>query len=193
MQLGDHMEGFERERAFCEIVSSICTFQPELDSKQILSALASIAPSLTNGLFQRRNCSRRLRYIGRAWCPEVPAVEDRLFKGGQICHATSFDGATYSIDGVEDLLVGSAYFEWLKDEAGNGAKEQFDRLLVSIELAAIELPSAGDSLERSNTSELIRNFQIAQIPVKPVMDGISWISYQDREWPAVFRKWSYFC
>lgn len=118
MPIGDHMEDFERENSFRDISSEISKYCPARP-QPLRIALEKIAPTFVAGLFDRRDCLRTLRYIGCTWCPEMPPNDDEFFKLGQIYVGTSFNGATYVIEGYGERPIGSAYFEWIKEDLAN--------------------------------------------------------------------------
>lgn len=71
--------------------------------------------------------------------------------------------------------------------------------LAATQLTDTELSFLGASPEDKNAMEFIRNFQNDQMSPKvaarqvycSVTDSTRWSKFQDREWPAIFRKWSY--
>jgi len=60
---------------------------------------------------KERSCRRQLRYLGCYWCPEENK-ENPFFKIGQIYISKTFNGATYTIEGIEGY-IGCAFFERL--------------------------------------------------------------------------------
>lgn len=116
MPIDDHMEGFEKKDAFNKIFRDIREYHPDLKYSPLISAIAKVAPDYIAALGERRACIRKLRYIGCTWCPEEPPTDEEFFKLSQIYVSTSFNGGTYTIEGYGDELIGSAYFEWVKDD-----------------------------------------------------------------------------
>jgi len=112
MQTGDQLTGFKKEAAFKAIFRVIREYSPELRFQHLQRAIVTIAPSLVAGLFARKPCLRRLRYIGCTWYSESPS-NDEFFKVGQTYVSTTFNGATYTIQGYGKRPIGCAYFEWV--------------------------------------------------------------------------------
>lgn len=116
VHIGDHMEGFRKEDTFGNIFCDIREYCPDLKFPQLHSAIAKVAPAYIAALGERKDCLRKLRYIGCTWCPEVP-LDDEFFKLGQVYVGKSFNGATYTIKGYDKNPIGCAYFEWVREGA----------------------------------------------------------------------------
>lgn len=116
MSLCDHMEGFEKEANFSQMCSDLRGHNPETRFSTIHQAIAQVAPSYIDALHKRRACIRKLKFLGCTWCHETPPTDDEFFKLGQIYVSTSFNGATYTIEGYGDTPIGYTYFEWLKED-----------------------------------------------------------------------------
>ncbi len=115
MQIGDHMEGFEKENAFNQLFREIRKLSPELGFEELEAAISNVAPSFVDSLFMRKKCIRRLRYIGCTWCSNAASADNQDFILGETYCGTSFNGGTYTIEGHSKGVIGCAYFEWLKD------------------------------------------------------------------------------
>lgn len=63
---------------------------------------------------KRRPCIRKLRYLG-CYCDPEEKEPECFFKIGQIYTSSTFNSATYSIEGYDDL-IGCAYFEIVEGE-----------------------------------------------------------------------------
>lgn len=120
MTIGDHMEGFEKEARFEELFFEIREYCPDLKWGQLIRAIEKVAPAYIAERGKRRDCIRKLRYIGNAGWPEIPpADDDEFFKLGQIYVSSTFNGATYGIEGYGEEVRGCAYFEWIKEDLTN--------------------------------------------------------------------------
>lgn len=119
MPIADHMEGFEKEGRFMNIFADIREYCPDLKWPHLKLAIAKVALPYITALGERRHCLRKLRYIGCTWCPETPPTDEEFFKLGQIYAGATFNGATYTIEGYGERPIGSAYFEWVKEDLTN--------------------------------------------------------------------------
>jgi hypothetical protein len=109
----NHYEGFEKERRFHIILGQALSDCPVLKARTVKRIIAHVAPEFLKGLFERRPCTRKLKYIG-CGCEEsvCPHGED-FFEIGEIYESIDFTGATYSIHGYGNgtKRIGSGYFE----------------------------------------------------------------------------------
>lgn len=120
MTIGDHMEGFEKEDRFMNVFWDIREYCPDLKFGQLIRAIEKVAPAYIAERGKRRDCIRKLRYIGYAGWPEIPpADDDEFFKLGQIYVSTTFNGGTYGIEGYGEEVRGWGYFEWIKEDLTN--------------------------------------------------------------------------
>ncbi|MEI7457360.1 MAG: DUF4116 domain-containing protein [Nitrosomonadales bacterium] len=110
----EHMESFEKEMAFKTIFFEIYQHFPELNIPWARYALEEIAPSFADGLFERRECKRQLKYIGIARSDEIQLDDDEYFKLGAVYTSSTFNGGSYTICGYGDRPRGCAYFEWIR-------------------------------------------------------------------------------
>jgi hypothetical protein len=124
MVTGDHGKGFEKEAKLMEIYLNVQAVQELLyqwaDFKDVAKL---INPELCEGVYKRRPCKRKLRYIGYDNWPETIRYEmiqnpEKYFVHGEIYNSTEFNGATYSIQGYSETgkVIGCAYFKWLKED-----------------------------------------------------------------------------
>lgn len=118
----DQTEGFEKEKKFNEVLWEAVGECPSLKAKTVRKIIAQINPEFMEGLFSRRPCVRKLRYIGPCGnesdtCPNEVESKDEFFKKGEIYESIDFTGGTYSIVGYGDRRIGYAHFEWVDDEA----------------------------------------------------------------------------
>ena len=131
MAMGNHDEGFEKEKKFMEIHDKVRKINPSLYQMRNFKEIVSlINPVMLEGLFEIRSCNRRLLYIAFHDWQEAQETEKKdqehdYFVCGGIYYSTDFNGATYSFDGYVDdkgipKRIGCAYFEWLKDD-GKGS------------------------------------------------------------------------
>jgi len=127
MAIGNHNERFEKEEEFNEIYSKVIKINPSLYMmRDFENVVRLINPKLLEGLFEKRPCIRKLRYIGHDDWPEPIRTEMKdeqhdYFVYGEIYYSVDFTGATYSFEGYVDdegkpKRIGCAYFEWLKDD-----------------------------------------------------------------------------
>lgn len=114
--IGEHMEDFKLNDAYAKMFVGIREFYPDFKYHQLHSAIEAIAPDYIAAVHERREVHRILRYIGCVWCPELNLDDDIFFKFGQMYVGTSFNGATYTIEGYGDRLIGCAYFEWVRED-----------------------------------------------------------------------------
>ena len=115
----DHYEGFEKEERFHQILRRALDDCPTIKARTIKRIIHQVAPDFMEGLFVPRPCVRRLRYVGCGdVCCEFPTDDTPHGSGlvlGQIYWSEFFNGATYKLKG-RDGWVGSAHFEWVKEE-----------------------------------------------------------------------------
>lgn len=111
-----HSVGFEREDLFTQVLWETAKHHPGFQARTLRSIISRIAPEFGADLFERRPCVRTLRYRGYWWCegeddnhPEEHCVI------GHIYESETFNGATYTIKG-RDNLIGCAYFDWIEDD-----------------------------------------------------------------------------
>jgi len=106
----DHTEGFEKEEKFSEIFYLARKDNPRLHADTVKMIISHFAPDFLEGLFVRRPCVRKLKYVGYG-CN----LGHEFFEIGKIYESVDFDGATYTIKGYGDgkRRIGSAYFEWV--------------------------------------------------------------------------------
>lgn len=120
MSFQDHYEGFEKERKFHLILGQAISDCPTLKARTVMRIIAHIDTDFAKGLFEVRQCKRKLRYVG-CGCEELPCPhgDNDFFKHGNIYSSIDFNGASYTIEGYEngDTRIGSSYFEWIKDSA----------------------------------------------------------------------------
>lgn len=104
----DHQEGFENEAKFHRVLRYVNMQNSKFNAKQLREILRVFNPELVDKLFQRRECNRRLVYIGD---------DSTRFTPGKIYTSTTFNGATYGItdDCGEDSIIGSCHFKILSD------------------------------------------------------------------------------
>lgn len=106
MEQDKHMIGFEREERFNEAFHFLKEQCPNIEKIRVLGQLLDIIdPQLRNGLFERKECKRKLIYIGDS---------KQFFKKGKVYYSIDFNGGTYSIIGYEKL-IGSSYFDIIDD------------------------------------------------------------------------------
>lgn len=125
MKIGNHDEGFEREVKLKQLYIKAREAQEALYQwADFMEVARLVNPELCDGVFERRPCIRRLRYIGYDNWPEpirseLNADAHTYFIHGEIYYSTDFNGATYSIKGYSDSgkVIGCSYFEWITDEA----------------------------------------------------------------------------
>ena len=100
----DHHEGFEAEAALTNMFKDQSEVAQWKDFKELHSAIFANA-------FQKKPCRRVLRYI----CQDNN-LPHGFFVQGEVYRSTDFNGATYSIEGYSDRLIGCNYFKRIKDE-----------------------------------------------------------------------------
>ncbi|PKN19282.1 MAG: hypothetical protein CVU71_07170 [Deltaproteobacteria bacterium HGW-Deltaproteobacteria-6] len=119
MSFENHYEGFAKEKKFNLILAQSLCECPVLQARTVKRIIAHVDEGFVKDLFKRRPCIRRLVYIG-CGCVEFPCPhgDSKYFKEGEIYTSIDFNGGTYTIEGYEDgkTRIGSAYFEWLKDD-----------------------------------------------------------------------------
>lgn len=102
-----HEEDYEKEAKFHELLAA----NPGLKAAVLHSIIEAVNPGFLSGLFERRQCQRKLLYVGNVKCggPEFDSEEDEL-KIGKVYESEDFNGGTYTIKG-RGILRGYAYFE----------------------------------------------------------------------------------
>ena len=122
MSFDEHMQGFEKEQHLHELFGEVGERFPSLykwkDFEWIVNLLH---PELLDGAFERRECKRRLRYIGHVNFDLTEQEKAELnakarFKVGEIYTSVTFNGATYTIEGFEERCSGCVYFEVVSDD-----------------------------------------------------------------------------
>lgn len=63
----EHNEGFERERLFHAALGEAMRQCPNISAGTVETIIGLLAPEFLEGLFERRPCVRKLRYLGRWW------------------------------------------------------------------------------------------------------------------------------
>lgn len=126
MTICDHDEGFEKEAKLRSIHAQVLEIQEALYKwKKFMEVARLINPELCEGAFARRQCVRKLRYIGYDNWPEPTRSEMNAeghdhFAHGEIYYSKDFNGATYSIEGYSEKnkgrVIGCAFFEWIVDD-----------------------------------------------------------------------------
>lgn len=119
MPIDEQIEHCEKEDNFNQLFSDIREYYPNFKYGQLRSAIEKVAPAYISALRERKKrkeCIRKLRYIGYAGWPEILPIadDDEFFRLGQIYESTTFNGATYTIKGYGEGLIGCAYFERVK-------------------------------------------------------------------------------
>ena len=113
-----HMKGFEKEAALREMF-----FNPDVRTRlakwgAFMAVARVINPDLCAGAYERRPCTRILRYIGYERFGEPARSQepdtDGFFRGN-LYRSVAFNGATYTIEG-HDRVIGMVYFEVVDDE-----------------------------------------------------------------------------
>lgn len=114
----DHFENFEKEQKFHLILSQAVADCPTIKARVVKRIIAWVNEDFVNGLFEIRQCKRKLMYIG-CGCVEKPCPHGDIdfFKEGEMYTSIDFNGASYTIEGCEngERRVGCVYFEWIKD------------------------------------------------------------------------------
>jgi ankyrin repeat protein len=120
--MDDHDKGFEKEAYFGMVSARARKDCPVLMNRTVKHIIAHFAPEFLKGLFERRPCARKLRYVG-CGCAEQPCPHGNPdFVQGQVYESIDFNGGTYTVrlpDG-NTSGCGSAYFEVVKDEEAEG-------------------------------------------------------------------------
>jgi len=116
----DHKEGFEKEESYYEIFAKARELCPQLKHEAFKQIVKMLNPGLSDGLFARRPCVRKLKCIGFADWPDMSAEErqreesELSFVVGDVYESEDFNGATYTIICSESKFhIGCAYFEWI--------------------------------------------------------------------------------
>jgi ankyrin repeat protein len=120
--MDDHDEGFEKEAYFRTVSARARKDCPVLMNRTVKHIIAHFAPEFLKGLFERRPCVRKLRYVG-CGCAEQPCPHGNPdFVQGQVYESIDFNGGTYTVrlpDG-NTSGCGSAYFEVVKNDEVEG-------------------------------------------------------------------------
>lgn len=102
MEFDNHMIGFEKEEKYSEAFHLLRQQYPNIYKSKVLRQLLDIIdPNFCIGLFERKPCKRKLKYIGETY---------KIFKKDNIYFSNDFNGGTYTIEGY-NRLIGSSYFE----------------------------------------------------------------------------------
>lgn len=103
-----HYHGFESEEKFHEALWYMVERFNGFQTTHLKHILRLFDPELVDRLFTRRECSRRLKYIG---------VSNDHFTHGWFYQSTTFNGATYQAndDNGKITNIGFAYFEWINN------------------------------------------------------------------------------
>lgn len=115
MPIDDHMEGFELNKNYKEVFGDISEYYPGFKYRQLYEAIEKIAPDYIAAAHVMKDCRRNLRYIGRTWNEDELPADDEFFKLGKMYVGTSFNGATYTVEGYGERPIGCAYFDWVKE------------------------------------------------------------------------------
>lgn len=108
----DHMNGFEKESTLAAMHGHPQVF-PRLYMREDFMKVARILnPELCLGAFERRPCTRKLRFIGGENVEDQSIFNSiiRPYFYSKIYHSVDFNGATYTIRET-GLKIGMAYFE----------------------------------------------------------------------------------
>lgn len=99
---------FESEAKYHDALAYLCQRYPGFKSNDLKYALGSICPNFLDGLFERRECVRKLRYS---------CETSKRFTKGQIYQSTTFNGATYEMidDNGENAMIGYSHFQVIDD------------------------------------------------------------------------------
>ena len=110
----DHWEdGFEREEFVMKVWVEARDECNDLKFGTFIRIIEQMCPDASAGLFARRPCVRRLKYIGYRDFKVSIEAPHQFFKLGKIYQSLTFNGGTYSIAEYEDgeKLIGCAYFD----------------------------------------------------------------------------------
>jgi hypothetical protein len=110
----EHNEEFERERLFHAALGEAMRQCPHISAGTVETIIGLVAPEFLEGLFERRPCARKLRYLGRWWTGDWDGLPPAL-EVGRVYESVDFNGATYTVrvDGQRTRQMGRAYFERL--------------------------------------------------------------------------------
>src|ERR1039458_1901918 len=111
MTIENHMEKFEKEEKIKLLWNEVKETGLLYYWKDFETVAGILIPEIIDGAFERRPCRRKLRYLGE---------DDPSLVKGNIYHSIDFNGATYTLEGIEgysdgEKIIGCAYFEWIKD------------------------------------------------------------------------------
>jgi hypothetical protein len=110
----DHCEdGFECERFGQQVFVQAREQCVDLKWATFRQIISKMCPQSAAGLFARRPCQRKLKYIGDRDFEEPVSQEHGFFKVGQIYQSLTFNGSTYTIEGYQggEKPIGCAYFD----------------------------------------------------------------------------------
>lgn len=95
---------FKAEERFHNALGYMCEQYPGFQTKDLKHIISILYPSMLDGLFERRECKRKLRYVGES---------NEHFTHGQIYESLTFNRATYEILNENGVLstLGYTYFE----------------------------------------------------------------------------------
>ncbi len=112
----DHLKGFDNERKFNQVFQQARIDNPSLKVHTIKRVIAHFAPYFTDCLFERRECHRKLKYVG-TWYDDSESIhQEEYFQVGETYESETFNGGTYSFrlpNGGQERIIGCAYFEWV--------------------------------------------------------------------------------
>lgn len=110
-----HYKGFEKERQFHIILGLALRDCPILQARTVKAIIGHVATDFLEGLFERRPCVRKLKYIGCGCEESVCPHGAGFFKIGKVYESIDFTGATYTIKGYKNDMarIGSRHFEWI--------------------------------------------------------------------------------
>ena len=114
MRVKDHWEdGFEKENFAKQVWAEAREECDDLSWGAFTRIIAKMCPETSTGLFSRRSCVRKLRYIGFRDFDVVIKDQHRFFKVGKTYESLTFNGATYTIAGYEngEKPIGCAFFD----------------------------------------------------------------------------------
>jgi len=111
----DHLVGFENERKFNDVFQQARIDNPSLKVHTVRKVIAHFAPYFTDNLFERRECRRKLNYVGMWYNDSECFHQEEYFQVGETYESETFNGGTYSfrLPNGEERIIGCAYFEWV--------------------------------------------------------------------------------
>lgn len=106
----DHMNGFEKEAALVSMHGNFQVYSRLYSRSDFMEVARVVNPILCFGVFSRRSCVRKLKYIGYDNFDINLNFLNMNYVYGEIYHSIDFNGATYTIQET-GLKIGMAYFE----------------------------------------------------------------------------------